>query len=195
MFSRSEERDPLVGEKVVKIAFTHHDAGVAGGPTNMRCDYDAPGHMIAIAYRIRKERTTLPRNGQSVMNMRGLLMVDLLYCEPVGSECSGMLYITNIFDANHPQTLAFLERTIRPNRLTTIRSLQLTWKWAYYPIDPKPADLAVREPDSSMTLDGILMWLWSVKIIAQQMIELRNLKVRVKMREWHKQGSHYDYLA
>jgi hypothetical protein len=38
----SEEIDPLVGQKVVKIAFTHHDAGVVGGPTNNR-----PGPLLA----------------------------------------------------------------------------------------------------------------------------------------------------
>jgi len=45
MFSRSEESDPLVGKKVVKIAFTHHDAGVAGGPKN-RCERYTSGTVL-----------------------------------------------------------------------------------------------------------------------------------------------------
>jgi hypothetical protein len=55
---------------------------------HIRCDYDAPGHIghdidrNCMSHK-EKKRTTLPRNGLSVMNVRGLLMVDLLYCEPV----------------------------------------------------------------------------------------------------------------
>jgi hypothetical protein len=42
-------------------------------------------------------------------------------------ECIGLLYSTNTFDVNHPQTLVFLARTIRPHRLAAIRSLQITF--------------------------------------------------------------------
>jgi hypothetical protein len=44
-----------------------------------------------------------------------------LTCREVYCETVEILYSTNTFDVNHPQTLLFLARTIRPRRLESIR--------------------------------------------------------------------------
>lgn len=49
----------------------------------------------------------------------------LLTCRRVYCEAIEILYGTNIFDVNHPQTLPFLAQTLRPRRLESIRYLQI----------------------------------------------------------------------
>jgi hypothetical protein len=73
-------------------------------------------------------------------------------------------------NVNHPQTLIFLARTIRPQWLETIRYLQITWYdlarfWhvVLEGYDRAPDDLATWET----------MW----KVIGKQMISLTSLKL------------------
>lgn len=49
-------------------------------------------------------------------------------CRRLYLDALPILYQSNTFDINHPQTLLFLARTLRPRRLETIRSLQVSWQ-------------------------------------------------------------------
>jgi hypothetical protein len=48
-------------------------------------------------------------------------------CRKVYREAVDILYNTNSFDINHPTTLHFFARTMRPQGLKSIRYLQITW--------------------------------------------------------------------
>ena len=91
-------------------------------------------------------------------------------CRQVYRECIGLLYGTNTFDVNHPQTLLFLARTIRPHRLAMIRSLQISFpgsglRMGYGSIDSP----TIERPDDLRT------WVDMCKVIATQMSGLKSL--------------------
>jgi hypothetical protein len=91
-------------------------------------------------------------------------------CRQIYRECIGLLYTSNTFDVNHPQTLVFLARTIRPNRLAAIRSLQISFpgsglRRGYGSID----DRTLKKPDDLKT------WVAMCKIITNQMTGLKSL--------------------
>jgi hypothetical protein len=167
---------------------------------HIRCGYDAPGSISrdldrnCMPHRERKNYFTeeWPVGEEQAKSSDGGLAL-LRTCRQIHRECSELLYANNVFDVNHPQTLAFLERTIRPNRLATIKYLQLTWKRAQNPIDPKPAELEVKEPDSSMTPDGIHTWWWACKMITERMAGLRTLKVKITANYWHATRNFTNY--
>jgi len=176
----------LVGGSVVHLVQLPKRLG------HVRCGYDAPGSIghdmdrNCIPYGERKNYfiEEWPVSEAEAKSDDGGLAL-LRTCRQVYRECIELLYETNVFDVNHPQTLAFLGRTIRPNRLTAIRSLQLTWKRAGYSADPNPAHLEAKEPDSSMNPDRIHTWWWACKIITEQMTGLRILKVKLIMGNSH----------
>lgn len=128
---------------------------------------------LGIAYRMEKGKTISEewpvREEQARSDDGGLALLQT--CRQVYRECIELLYSQNTFDVNHPQTLAFLERTIRPNRLAAIRSLQLSWKRAAYPRDTKPADLEVKEPHSDLNPDGIHTWWWAYRVHLRRYIK------------------------
>jgi hypothetical protein len=91
-------------------------------------------------------------------------------CRQCYRECIGLLYSTSIFDINHPQTLVFFARTIRPHRLAAIRSLQISFpgsglRLGYGSID----DPTLEEPD------GLKTWVDMCNVITNQMTGLKSL--------------------
>jgi hypothetical protein len=91
-------------------------------------------------------------------------------CRQIYRECIGLLYMANTFDVNHPQTLVFLARTIRPHRLAAIRSLQISFagnglRRGYGSID----DAGLQKPDDLKT------WVDMCNIITNQMTGLKSL--------------------
>jgi hypothetical protein len=91
-------------------------------------------------------------------------------CRQIYQECIGLLYSANTFDINHPQTLLFLARTIRPHRLAAIRSLQISFagnglRRGYGSID----DPTLEEPDDLKT------WVDMCNVITTQMTGLKSL--------------------
>ncbi|KAL1650865.1 hypothetical protein SLS58_000984 [Diplodia intermedia] len=69
-----------------------------------------------------------PSSLPATSSVTGLLAI-LLTCRRVYREAAPTLYQANVFDANHPQTLALFATTIPPHRLASIRELQLRWTW------------------------------------------------------------------
>jgi hypothetical protein len=92
-------------------------------------------------------------------------------CRQIYNEASRILYRTNTFDANHPQTLLFLARTLRPERLESIRYLQLTWS-GRLPMIENDAD---KEPDDLKTWED--MW----DTVGERMSGLRSLKLKLTL--------------
>ncbi len=91
-------------------------------------------------------------------------------CRQIYREGIGLLYAANVFDVNHPQTLLFLSRTIRPYRLATIRSLQISFpgcglRLGYGSID----DPTLEEPDNLKT------WVATCNVITKRMPRLKSL--------------------
>jgi hypothetical protein len=91
-------------------------------------------------------------------------------CRQIYNECIGLLYTTNVFDINHPQTLVFLAKTIIPQRLAMIRTLQVSFPGVGLPrgygsiIDPR-----LQEPD------GIATWVEMCNVISTKMTGLKSL--------------------
>ncbi|KAH6681471.1 hypothetical protein B0J14DRAFT_215762 [Halenospora varia] len=91
-------------------------------------------------------------------------------CRQVYNEAIDVLYTTNTFDVNHPQTLIFLERTIRPIRLASIQNLQITWH-----IPPGYSNVPIRCPDDLATWTA--MWV----IAGTKMTGLQRLKLNMEV--------------
>lgn len=104
-------------------------------------------------------------------------------CRQVYRECIGLLYTTNVFDVNHPQTLLFLARTILPQRLAMIRTLQVSFPGVGLPRGYASInDPRLQEPD------GIDTWVEMCNIISTQMTGLRSLTLgfeRVHPFNWN----------
>lgn len=91
-------------------------------------------------------------------------------CRQIYRECIGLLYQTNVFDINHPQTLLFLARTIIPQRLASIRTLQVSFPGTGLPRGYSSInDPRLQEPD------GIETWVGMCNVITTQMTGLKNL--------------------
>lgn len=94
-------------------------------------------------------------------------------CRQIYNEASLVLYQTNTFDINHPQTLLFLARTILPSRLASIRNLNLTWSGI----------LPFLDNDTNKAPDDLKTWEDAWKIIAGKMPALRIMKLRMLIYE------------
>ena len=94
-------------------------------------------------------------------------------CRQLYLESIDILYATNTFDVNHAQTLIFLSRTIRPQRLATVRSLQINWTGWATPYHYNSKDVT-KWPDDRATWEN--MW----DIVGTQLSGLRNLKLRLE---------------
>ena len=108
-------------------------------------------------------------------------------CRQLYLEAGCVLYETNTFDINHPQTLIFLARTLRPQILERIRYLQISWTAAtttgfsrrstrqdFVPYEyTNPKQDAARAPDDTHTWEQ--MW----DIVGSQMKGLQHLKLRL----------------
>jgi hypothetical protein len=86
-------------------------------------------------------------------------------------EASMVLYETNTFDFNHVQSLLFFARSIRPARLATIRSINVTWSGV----------LPFLENDPGKAPDDVETWVEAWKIISQTLTGLRSLCVRMSI--------------
>lgn len=85
------------------------------------------------------------------------------------TDASHILYTTNTFDISHPQTLLFLERTLLPYRLASIKTLQLKW---LTPMNFLHKDRKGRtEPDTVETWDKMC------EIILTKMTGLRHVRL------------------
>jgi len=61
-------------------------------------------------------------------------------------ESISILYQDNVFDFNHIDTLFYLQRSVLPQRLAKIHSLNLSWDFGYpVSITPVPYNLATWE--------------------------------------------------
>ena len=107
-------------------------------------------------------------------------------CRQLYLEAGCILYETNTFDINHPQTLIFLARTLRPQSLERIRYLQISWtaislsrgttRQDFVPYEYMNPKLdAARAPDDTHTWEQ--MW----DIVASQMKGLQHLKLRLNI--------------
>jgi hypothetical protein len=90
-------------------------------------------------------------------------------CRQIYRESVGLLYSTNTFDVNHPQTLLFLARTIRPHRLAAIRSLQISFPGNGLRLGYGSIDSVKDEPDDLKT------WVDMCNVITTQMTGLKSL--------------------
>lgn len=90
-------------------------------------------------------------------------------CRQTYNEASWMLYETNTFEFNHPQSLVFLARTLRSSRLASIRHLSLTWSGV----------LPFIERDSKKYPDDLDTWEQTWRIIGQQIKSLQTLRLRM----------------
>jgi hypothetical protein len=64
-------------------------------------------------------------------------------CRKAYTESISILYQDNVFDLNHIDTLFYLQRSVLPQRLAEIHSLNLSWNFTYpIAISPVPYNLA-----------------------------------------------------
>lgn len=85
------------------------------------------------------------------------------------ADASHILYTTNTFDINHPQTLIFLDRTLLPHRIQSIRYLQIKW---FSPKDfHHERRIGRTEPDTVETWDQMC------QIILTKMTGLRHVRL------------------
>jgi hypothetical protein len=98
-------------------------------------------------------------------------------CRQIYREAMDILYTTNTFDVNHPQTLIFLARTIRPQRLSSIRSLQITW--SNFARRSEVRDVVSR--DGNKYPDDLTTWEDMWDIVGSQMKGLVDLKLKLEM--------------
>lgn len=61
-------------------------------------------------------------------------------CRRIYQETIPILYETNIFDMNHVDTLAYLRRSVLPQRLDQIRKVNFTCCFRHWPSYPPPYD-------------------------------------------------------
>jgi hypothetical protein len=98
-------------------------------------------------------------------------------CRQLYSEGIDMLYSTNVFDADDEETVLFLAKTIRPQRLKTIKHLQILAK------DPWPySDITELNPHYyEDAIEGAPLWVECCKLIGSQMTGLESLTVRISV--------------
>jgi hypothetical protein len=92
-------------------------------------------------------------------------------CRQIYRESIGLLYSTNTFDVNHPQTLLFFARTIRPYRLAAIQSLQISFPGSGLRLGYGSIDSIKDVPDDLQT------WLDMCNIITTKMTGLKSLSL------------------
>ncbi len=120
----------------------------------------------------------LSRHVSNVVGYDALRSLPLTPCRY--TEAIGTLYAENIFDINHVSTVIYLSRSILPQRMNTIRSLQLDW-YVKHPMyldpvrDRGPPFYTVLPPHDAGTWEKV----W--QIIAR-MEGLRELSVSVRGR-------------
>jgi hypothetical protein len=114
-------------------------------------------------------------------------------CRQLYREGIDVLYSRNIFDANDAETVLFLARTIRPQRLKAIKHLQINAK------DPWPCqDISGVQSDNFVlhTMNDWPPWVECCKLIGSQMTGLQSLTVRVgvfEQRDAHAPNVNRDF--
>ncbi len=101
-------------------------------------------------------------------------------CRQIYRECVALMYTTNTFDVNHPQTLLFLGRTIIPARLAMIRSLQVSWYGLHLPHGLGSGSSSVFHLNERSMPDDVATWVKMCTIIVTQMTGLRSLKIKIE---------------
>ncbi|EKG14342.1 hypothetical protein MPH_08522 [Macrophomina phaseolina MS6] len=92
-------------------------------------------------------------------------------CRAIYQEAVDVLYSANTFDASHPQTFVCFARTIPPQRLASISSLQVAWLSWWTPLG--------YESERGFS-DGAPIWwkpLW--EIAATQMPGLKHVRLHL----------------
>ena len=111
----------------------------------------------------------------------------LLTCRQNYSQGVGLLYSSNVFEAEYPETLVSLARSIRPNLLGSIRFLQVSGRARVLRIQPQPgvdwSETYRFHPQPVADKSGIdkdwdEMW----EVICNQMKSLRSLEVKLRVQ-------------